>query len=109
MNHQSNFEIKSILLNILILIVFTNTAYSDYDEEEALIELYGDEDIISIATGSAQPISRAPAVATVITAKDIKPGYTNLRNLYYPPINMDKAIKCYDEMFDNKYLCLWEL
>ena len=37
-----------------------------------LIELYGDEETISIATGTAQPISRAPAVATVITAKDIK-------------------------------------
>ena len=51
--------------------MFSN-ALADYDDEEALIELYGDEEIISIATGTAQPISRAPAVATVITAKDIK-------------------------------------
>ncbi len=55
-----------------MFVAFTSIAYSDYDEEEALIELYGDEEVISIATGSAQPISRAPAVATVITAKDIK-------------------------------------
>ena len=61
---------KFILLSVVI--IFSNNAYSDYDDEEALIELYGDEEIISIATGSAQPISRAPAVATVITAKDIK-------------------------------------
>lgn len=72
MNHQSIFEFKFIFLIALLLVAFTSTAYSDYDEEEALIELYGDEEVISIATGSAQPISRAPAVATVITAKDIK-------------------------------------
>ena len=66
--NESIFKFFSFLIIACIL----NTAYSDFDEEEALIELYGDEEIISIATGSAQPISRAPAVATVITAKDIK-------------------------------------
>lgn len=74
MNNHSIFEFKFILFSILIFAVLTSTAFSDYDEdeEEALIELYGDEEFISIATGSVQPISRAPAVATVITAKDIK-------------------------------------
>ncbi|MBT8123923.1 MAG: Plug domain-containing protein, partial [Gammaproteobacteria bacterium] len=74
MNNHPIFEFKFILFSIFIFAVLTNTAFSDYDEdeEEALIELYGDEEFISIATGSAQPISRAPAVATVITAKDIK-------------------------------------
>ncbi len=67
------FSDKSFrLFKIILLFLFSSNAYSDFDEEEALIELYGDEEIISIATGSAQPISRAPAVATVITAKDIK-------------------------------------
>ncbi len=42
------------------------------EDEEALLELYGDEEMISIATGSKQRISKAPAVATVITAADIK-------------------------------------
>ena len=60
-------------INLLLLFIFTvSFSYADFDEEEALIELYGDEEIISIATGSSQPISRAPAVATVITAKEIK-------------------------------------
>ena len=74
MNNHQIFEFKFILFSIFIFALLTNTAFSDYDEdeEEALIELYGDEEFISIATGSAQPISRAPAVATVITAKDIK-------------------------------------
>lgn len=40
-------------------------------EEEELTLLYGDNDSISIATGSSQALRRAPAVATVITAADI--------------------------------------
>lgn len=42
------------------------------EDEEALLKLYGDEEMISIATGSHRPIAKAPAVATVITAEDIK-------------------------------------
>ncbi|MDG1819007.1 MAG: TonB-dependent receptor plug domain-containing protein, partial [Porticoccaceae bacterium] len=33
---------------------------------------YGDEDFVSIATGSVQPIAKAPAVASVITAQQIQ-------------------------------------
>ena len=66
-------KFRCVFYASLFLFAFSSSAlFADYDEEEALIELYGDEEIISIATGSAQPISRAPAVATVITAKDIK-------------------------------------
>ena len=60
-----HFSLRCFLMGIILSNAFA-------DDEEALIELYGDEDVISIATGSAQPISKAPAVATVITAKDIK-------------------------------------
>jgi iron complex outermembrane receptor protein len=42
-------------------------AYND-----GLAELYGDEEFVSIATGSKKPITRAPAVASVITAGDIR-------------------------------------
>jgi outer membrane receptor protein involved in Fe transport len=42
------------------------------EDEEALLQLYGDEEMISIATGGRRPVARAPAVATVITAEDIK-------------------------------------
>jgi iron complex outermembrane receptor protein len=41
-------------------------------DEETFLNLYGDEEMISIATGNRKPITTAPAVATVITAKDIK-------------------------------------
>lgn len=42
------------------------------DEEEEMALIYGDKSMISITTGSAQPVTRAPAVATVITAQDIE-------------------------------------
>lgn len=45
---------------------------SDQLDEEALLGFYGDEEMISIATGNYVPISKAPAVATVITAEDIR-------------------------------------
>lgn len=46
-------------------------AQSQFDEEE-LSRIYGDEEFISIATGRNQPIARAPAVASVLTAEDIR-------------------------------------
>jgi iron complex outermembrane receptor protein len=42
------------------------------DEEEEMALIYGDKSMISITTGAAQPLTRAPAVATVITAQDIE-------------------------------------
>ncbi|OUS14043.1 hypothetical protein A9Q89_00790 [Gammaproteobacteria bacterium 53_120_T64] len=42
----------------------------DEDEDE-LAHFFGDEEFISIATGIVQPLSKAPAVASVITAKEI--------------------------------------
>lgn len=41
-------------------------------DEEDLDELFGGEEFVSIATGSSKPIYKAPAVASVITAKDIE-------------------------------------
>lgn len=41
-------------------------------DEDALSSAYGGEDFITIATGKRQPLSQAPAVASVITAEDIK-------------------------------------
>ena len=42
------------------------------DDEEELAELYGDENIVSIASGTSQAIEKAPAVASVITANHIQ-------------------------------------
>ena len=45
--------------------------------EEDIVEIYGteeqgSEEIISLATGYSQPLARAPAIATVITAQEIE-------------------------------------
>jgi iron complex outermembrane receptor protein len=40
-------------------------------DEDDLAAIYGDKSTISLVTGNRQPLRRAPAVATVITAQDI--------------------------------------
>ncbi len=40
--------------------------------DDGMEDLYGDEEFVSIATGSSKPVYRAPAVASVITAKQIE-------------------------------------
>lgn len=48
-------------------------------EEEELALVYGDKSMISIATGKALSLRRAPAVASVITAEDIHAqGFTDI-------------------------------
>ena len=42
------------------------------EEEKALLQAYGTEELVTIATGKAQPLAKAPSVATAITAADIK-------------------------------------
>ena len=45
---------------------------ADVSEEEELAMSFGDKSHVSIATGSQVPVSRAPSIATVITAEDIR-------------------------------------
>jgi len=76
----------SLLRPFLYLILLGTTAAvaqsPNTEEEEALLGLYGDEELISIATGSYQPIAKAPAVASIITAEDIrKMGATDLNHV----------------------------
>jgi outer membrane cobalamin receptor len=59
---------KNLLSGILVYLLFISASSA----EEDLMALFGDEDMVSLATGKQQPISVAPAVATVITAKDIR-------------------------------------
>ena len=48
-----------------------NDEYGD-DFDDTLEYFYGDEDFVSIATGNKVLISKAPSVATVITAEQIQ-------------------------------------
>jgi len=60
------------LVILPILLGCTNTlAYEDSAEDD-LMALYGGEEFISIATGVEQPLHKAPAVVSVLTAKDIE-------------------------------------
>ncbi len=45
---------------------------AEISDEDVLLHAFGDEEMISIATGKKQPVSKAPAVTTVVTADDIK-------------------------------------
>jgi len=61
-----------IVFGVFLYVSFSTLSFAELGDEEELLGLYGDEEVISIATGDAQPISRAPAVASVITSKDIR-------------------------------------
>ncbi|MDF3030154.1 MAG: TonB-dependent receptor [Moraxellaceae bacterium] len=56
---------------VLGLTLVAGVAGAASDEEELALA-YGDEAMVSIATGRQQALSRVPAVATVITARDIE-------------------------------------
>ena len=62
---------KSItwLLITLINLIFNNAQAFD---EEALMDAYGGEEFLYIATGRKQTVSQAPAVASIVTAKTLK-------------------------------------
>jgi hypothetical protein len=42
------------------------------EDEQTMLRLYGDEQAVGIAAGTTKPMGKAPAVASVITARDIK-------------------------------------
>ncbi len=72
-------KLKHTVWQLAILLYVLPTFYSSpvmaqdfVDDEEQLIGLYGDEDMVSIATGIEQPISKAPAVASVISSEAIE-------------------------------------
>lgn len=60
------------LLAVLLAAWVASSHAAPQSEEEELALAYGDKSFVTIATGSRQPIARAPSVATVITAEDIK-------------------------------------
>ena len=67
------------LLGLAVVLLVAPALAASGIEEENLAKVYGSEDFVSIATGQRQPLSRAPAVATVITVQDIRAmGATNL-------------------------------
>ena len=65
---------NSVLYAFFLLLCpsFPTVAEGLSEDEQALLQMYGSQEMVSIATGTQQPIGKAPAVASVITAADIK-------------------------------------
>jgi len=60
------------LVVVALTVVWAAVTYASQEsEEEELALAYGDKSFVTIASGTRQPVSRAPAVATVVTAEDI--------------------------------------
>ena len=71
-------------------------------EEEELALSYGDKSFVSIATGTKQPLRRAPSVTSVITAEDIKAmGATNLDEVMesIPGVHVTRAALSYSSQY----------
>lgn len=91
----------SVLLLIAMLAVRTAGAALS-EEEEALARAYGDENFVSIATGKKQLIAIAPAVASVITAEQIKEiGATDLDDVLetVPGLHVSRSPRAYGPLY----------
>lgn len=96
---------QSARLGLLMLGLAFNALAQNTTEEDLSLS-YGDEEFISIATGQKQLVSKAPAVATVITAEEIEkigatdldevlqtvPGLHVARDEFYNPIYTIRGI-----------------
>jgi iron complex outermembrane receptor protein len=97
-----NRRVKTLLCLCLAVIWCSNAAAQPSDEEEDLALIYGDKSTVSITTGSAQPLARAPAVASVITAQDIEAiGATDLNEVLetVPGLHVSHSAIAYAPIF----------
>ena len=101
------YPLRRQLLCAFFALAWPGFACAQAPEDEELALVYGDKTNVSIATGSKQPLRRAPAVASVITAEDIAamgatdldevletvPGMHVSRNaVAYAPLNLIRGI-----------------
>jgi iron complex outermembrane receptor protein len=63
---------KKCLLILPVFYYCASICAYEGNAEEDLMALYGGEEFISIATGVEQPLHKAPAVVSVLTAKEIE-------------------------------------
>ncbi len=75
---------------------------SENPDEAALAEFYGSAEMVSIATGTAQPLRQSPAIASVVTAEDIAAtGATELNEVLetVPGLHVGVAATGYRPLF----------
>jgi len=80
---------------------FSGFALANEPAEEELSYLYGGDDFVSIATGHRQRVAEAPAVASVVTAQDIKNmGATDLDQVLeaVPGLHVSVASSAYNSI-----------
>lgn len=89
----------------LVLLCWIGAAHGDQIvnlDEAALLKLFDAKDLVSIASGYKQPLTKAPAVATVITAADIKAmGATDLDEVLetVPGIHVSRRASGYTPIY----------
>src|SRR3569832_1903282 len=77
-------------------------AADSLSEEKEFALTYGDEEMLSIATGANQPVARAPAGASVITAAQIKEiGATDLDQILetIPGLHVARSARGYNPIY----------
>ena len=88
---------------LCLAVVFSVEVYAQgFEEEAGLARAFGDEEFISLATGSRQLIAKAPAVATVITADEIKAiGATDIDQVLetVPGLHVSVSPRAYNPLF----------
>ena len=92
----------SMAVACLLIMLQPQAQAQPASEEEELALAFGDKTTISIATGSQQPLRRAPAVATVITAEDIAAmGATDLDEVLetVPGIHVSRSVQVYSPLY----------
>lgn len=97
-----NLSIVRIAVAALAMAWTVGTHAAPASEEEELALAYGDKSSVSIATGARQPIARAPAVATVVTAEDIAAmGATDLDEVLetVPGIHVSRSPNHYPSLY----------
>jgi iron complex outermembrane receptor protein len=90
------------VLPLALFLLQSFGALAQSSEEEDLALSYGDKSNISIATGSPQPISKAPSTATVITAQDIRAmGATDLDQVMetVPGVHVSRTANYYNPVY----------
>ena len=102
-SHLFIFIIMNLFSSWVWSIDESESDFADSSSYEAdLADAYGGEEYVSIATGTQQPLSRAPAVASVITAKDItRIGATELNEVLetVPGLHVSVSSQLYNPIF----------
>lgn len=66
------YPTKQLITTLLASCTMMSAAHASESTIKELLLVYGDQENISLATGYQQPLRKAPAVASVITAQDIR-------------------------------------